>query len=116
MLDIAEVTARILRQRRKMRFNGRGTATKSAALSGVYSFRTLSPKFPGAVHLDAVIDDQIGQHKRIHGRGIDQGRHSGEILEDHPRRHEGHGRRADRAGAPGGQVVDVLVALAKPCG
>jgi hypothetical protein len=58
---------------------------------------------PELVDLHRVIDDQLGRQERVHpggiaahllhrlahGRQVHHRRHAGEVLQDHPRRHEG---------------------------
>jgi hypothetical protein len=77
---------------------------------------------PEAVHLDAVVDDQIGRDERVdlgrvaaqlghgvtHDREVDDGRDAREVLEDDPRRHErdlGIGRAARPPGCEGLDVT-----------
>ena len=76
------------------------------------------------VHLHRMIDDQLGgqqwidllgiaahlHHGVAHGGQIDDGRNAGEILQQHPRRHEGDFRVNVRFQGPVRQRLDVLLA------
>ena len=72
---------------------------------------------PEAVHLDGVVDDEVGRHERVHrrrvaaevrhrvahDREIHDGRDAGEVLQDDARGHERDLGLGGLAGTPGGQ-------------
>ncbi len=78
---------------------------------------------PVVIHLDRVVDDQVAGDDRIdpvgvsahlghgiaHGREIHDAGHTGEVLEDHPRRHEGEFRAVGLRRLPSGERLDMLL-------
>ena len=76
----------------------------------------------GLVDLDRVVDDQLDRlegidlprvaaqplHGVAHGGQVDDRRHAGEVLEEHPAGSEGDLAVGGRLGVPGGQPLDVV--------